>query len=60
MSGYIIGLLPVFLLVMMMIISPDQVDMFFSTRIGNILLAVSAVMEGIGFAFVRKIIGIKF
>lgn len=60
MSGYIIGAMPVFLLVMLMILNPTHVEMFFTTDIGKLLLLVSAVMEGIGFFFVRKIINVKF
>jgi tight adherence protein B len=59
-SGYIIGLLPVFLLVFMMIVNPEQIEMFFNTRIGNLLLLISAAMEAIGFFLVRKIVSVKY
>lgn len=59
MSGYIVGALPVFLLVMMMFLNPSYIDMFFTTRAGNLMLAVSVVMELIGFSMVKKIVNIK-
>ncbi|HWS42691.1 MAG TPA: type II secretion system F family protein, partial [Pseudoflavonifractor sp.] len=60
MSGYIIGAMPVILLVMLMIFNPSHVEMFFDTQTGELLLLLSAVMEGIGFFFVRKIVNVKF
>ncbi len=59
-SGYIIGAMPVILLVVLMIFNPSHVEMFFETEIGKLLLLLSAVMEGIGFFFVRKIVNVKF
>jgi Flp pilus assembly protein TadB len=43
-----------------MIINPEHIEMFFNTRIGNLLLLISAAMEGIGFLLVRKIVNIKY
>lgn len=59
MSGYIIGALPLFLLLVLTLINPDYVNTFFTTTAGRLMLAVSAVMEIIGFIFVRKIVNIK-
>jgi len=58
-SGYIIGGLPVFLLLAMSFLNPDYVNMFFTTQTGLIMLAVSVALEFIGFMFVRKIVNIK-
>ncbi len=58
-SGYIIGALPIFIIVLLMFINPGYVDMFFTTKSGQIMLMVSAVLETIGFLLVRKIINIK-
>jgi tight adherence protein B len=49
-SGYIIGALPVFIIVLLM---------FFTTQTGRIMLIVSIVLEVIGFSIVRKIVHIK-
>ncbi|MEA5048979.1 MAG: type II secretion system F family protein [Eubacteriales bacterium] len=58
-SGYIIGALPVFIIVLLMFINPGYVDMFFTTKTGRIMMIVSVVLEGIGFAIVNKIVNIK-
>ena len=60
MSGYIVGLLPVFLLVALMFLNPSYVEGFFSNPSGQKLLAVAACMELVGFIFVRKIVNVKF
>jgi tight adherence protein B len=59
-SGYVIGLLPVFLLVGLMILNPGYVAMFFETGTGKTMLAAAAAMELIGFLLVRKVISIKY
>jgi tight adherence protein B len=59
MSGYIIGALPVVIILILMLINPSYIEMFFSTRTGQIMLVISAVLEAIGFLFVRKIVNIK-
>lgn len=58
-SGYIIGALPVFIVVLLMFVNPGYVDMFFTTRAGRIMLLISVVLEAIGFAIVNKIVSIK-
>ncbi|MEZ4626763.1 MAG: type II secretion system F family protein [Eubacteriales bacterium] len=45
MSGYIIGALPILIIVLLMFINPGYVDMFFTTRSGRIMLIVSVVLE---------------
>ena len=59
MSGYIIGALPLFIILILMFINPSYIDMFFTTQSGRIMLIISAVLEVIGFLFVRKIVNIK-
>jgi len=59
MSGYIIGALPVFIILLLMFINPDYINIFFETQSGRIMLIVSVVLEVIGFLFVRKIVNIK-
>ncbi|HRX57717.1 MAG TPA: type II secretion system F family protein [Eubacteriales bacterium] len=58
-SGYIIGALPVFIVVLLMFINPGYIDMFFTTETGRIMLMISVVLEAIGFSIVRKIVNIK-
>jgi tight adherence protein B len=59
-SGIVIGLLPVFILLALMVINPEYVELFFTTKSGKIMLAVSAVMEAIGFAIINKIVDIEY
>jgi len=59
MSGYIIGALPVFIILLLMFINPGYINMFFETQSGRVMLIVSVVLEVIGFLFVRKIVNIK-
>ena len=60
MSGYIIGGLPVVIILLLMFINPGYIDMFFSTSSGRVMLLVSIVLETIGFVVVNKIVNIKF
>ncbi|MDD2215664.1 MAG: type II secretion system F family protein [Eubacteriales bacterium] len=59
-SGYVIGLLPVFILAILMILNPDYVSLFFETRMGKIMLAVAGGMELVGFLAVKKVVAIKY
>lgn len=59
MSGYIIGALPGFIILLLMFINPGYINMFFTTSSGRIMLAICVVLEGIGFAIVNKIVNIK-
>lgn len=59
-SGYIIGALPILLLVVMSFINPEYSNVLFSTKTGNIMLAVGAVMEVIGFLVIQKIVNVKY
>ncbi len=58
-SGYIIGLLPVILLLVLMVTSPSYVEMFFVTRLGRNMLLAAAVLELVGFLAVKRIITVK-
>ena len=59
MSGYIVGALPIFILVLLMFINPDYIDIFFTTESGRTMLIICVVMEAIGFSIVQKIVSIK-
>jgi len=59
MSGYIIGALPVFIILLLMFINPSYINTFFVTSSGRTMLGVSVVLEIIGFLIVRKIVNIK-
>lgn len=59
-SGIIVGMLPVFIMAILMLINPGYVSMFFNTPIGIAMLCVGAVLETVGFLIVKKIVDIKF
>lgn len=59
-SGMVIGLLPVFLMGILMFLNPNYVLMFFQSTPGVIMLCIAGFMELIGFLIVQKIVDIKF
>ncbi len=59
-SGIVIGLLPVFILLALMVINPEYFALLVTTKTGKIMLAVSAVMEAIGFSVINKIVDIEY
>ena len=59
-SGMIIGLLPIFLMLILMLINPPYIRTFFESRLGITLLCTAAGLELIGFLAVKKVISIKF
>ncbi|MBT9258420.1 MAG: type II secretion system F family protein [Clostridiales bacterium] len=58
-SGWIVGLLPVALLLFMAVANPGYVQPLFTTPVGRILLLLGVVLEGIGALIIRKIIQIE-
>lgn len=60
MSGMIIGALPICIAAVLMVVNPDYMSSFFTTTAGKIMLAVSAVMEIIGFFAIRKVVTIEY
>ena len=59
-SGYIVGSLPIFLIVVMSVINPDYCTPLFTTSTGRMLLLAGAVMEVIGFIVIQKVITVKY
>jgi len=59
-SGMLIGLLPVFLLIILTWISPNYMNSFFKTSIGKVMLVVSVILETTGFLLIQKIVNIKY
>ena len=59
-SGMLIGLLPVFLLIILTWISPDYMNSFFKTSDGKKVLLFSLLWETIGFLLIQKIVNIKY
>ena len=60
MSGIIIGLLPVFLILILMLINPGYFGSFFETGIGKVMVGVAVLMEVIGFFSISKITDLQY
>lgn len=60
MSGLIIGALPICIAAVLMVVNPDYMSTFFTTGTGNIMLAVSIIMEVLGFFAIRKVVTIEY
>lgn len=60
MSGLIIGALPVCIAAILMVVNPEYMSTFFTTTAGNIMLAVSIVMEVLGFFAIRKVVTVEY
>lgn len=59
MTGYVIGGIPVGLLLIFMLVSPEFTGMLFSEKLGRIMLGGAAVSEALGFAVIQKIVNIE-
>jgi tight adherence protein B len=59
MTGYVIGGIPVGLLVIFMLISPEFTGQLFTEPLGRMMLGGAAVSEVIGFAIIQKIVNIE-
>ncbi len=59
-SGLIIGALPAFIAVALMLINPEYMSTFFTTSTGRIMLIVCVAMEVFGFLAIRKVVTIKY
>jgi tight adherence protein B len=59
-SGKVIGALPLFLLAFVSMVNSSYMQPLFTTTYGYAMLAVSAVLEGIGFLLIRKLVNIKY
>jgi tight adherence protein B len=58
-SGYLVAFLPIGIMIVLNFINPEFMQPLFTQLIGQILLAVGAVMMIIGFIAIRKITNIK-
>jgi tight adherence protein B len=58
-GGWVVGSLPVVLLVALTVMSPAYAQKVFETGSGHVMLAVSAVLIGLGTFAIRRIVDIK-
>jgi tight adherence protein B len=59
MTGYVLLALPAFLAVALMFINPDHMNLLFTERMGRLMLLGCAVMQTIGYLWIRKIVTIE-
>ena len=59
MTGYVIGGLPVGLAIILLLINPEFSGLLYTETLGQIMLAIGAVMWGIGFFIIQKIVNIE-
>lgn len=60
MSGWIVGLLPVALGGFMAVVQPSYIGVLFQESAGHLLLGISAVLDIIGFAAIRRISAVEY
>lgn len=58
MQGVVVGLLPVFLLLILQVLNPRSMDLFFHSFAGSALLSLGIILELLGLFFIRKIVSI--
>jgi tight adherence protein B len=59
MSRWVLTAIPVFLLVVLTVLSPDYMHPMFTTTLGRVLLGISAVMVTTGSLVIKRIVDIK-
>ena len=59
MSAWVVGGLPIVLMIAMQIVMPGYLDPLFTSEIGQIAIAVCAVLMLIGFLIIRRIVDIE-
>ncbi len=59
-SGIVLGLLPMAIAVVIYIMNPDYIMVLYYEPVGNYLVAVSLMLQVLGFLTIRKIVNIKY
>ena len=59
MTGYVLLALPAFLAVALMFINPEHMNLLFTEKMGRMMLLGCAVMQTIGYLWIRKIVTIE-
>ncbi len=60
MSGYVVGLLPPAIGVILMLATPDYIKKFFESQTGIGMLIGAGCLEVIGFLIIQKIVSVKY
>jgi tight adherence protein B len=59
MTGFIIGLLPVFIALAITVLNPEYINLLFTRTVGNVMLAGGVMMELIGMFLIKRILEIE-
>lgn len=59
-SGLVVGLLPAFIMAILMLINPSYMGEFFNNPLGIAMLSAAAGLEFIGFMCIRAVVNVKF
>jgi tight adherence protein B len=59
MTGFIIGMLPVFIALAIFVLNPDYISLLFTRTAGNFMLAGGVMMEFIGMFLIKRILNIE-
>ena len=54
MSGYVIGILPIFLFITISGINPDYMSLFYTTTLGTIIIVVAILLEVLAFVIINN------
>jgi tight adherence protein B len=59
MTGFIIGMLPVFIALAIFVLNPEYINLLFTRTAGNFMLAGGVMMEFIGMFLIKRILNIE-
>jgi tight adherence protein B len=58
-TGYVLLALPVFLSIALAFINPDHMQLLFRERIGHMLLGAAAIMQTVGYFWIKQVVKIE-
>ena len=58
-TGYVLLALPAFLAIALMFINPDHMQLLFREHMGHVMLAAAAVMQFVGYIWIKQVIKIE-
>jgi tight adherence protein B len=58
-TGYVLLALPVFLVIALSFINPEHMQLLFQERIGHMLLGAAAVMQVVGYFWIKQVVKIE-
>ena len=58
-TGYVLLALPVFLAIALSFINPEHMELLFRERIGHMMLWRAAVMQTVGYLWIKQVVKIE-